>query len=138
MGNMFCWETLGICRDVPLIQNTNLNIAADQVHFFMEIWKCKCKCVFQQDHELFQTANITQEWFEEHPKEFKVKPWLLSSPDPNLIRNLWDMLDIPVLSMEVPPQLFIGEQIPQHTFTDLLESMPHTVLTTTIFCCSEV
>ncbi len=49
------------------------------------------------------TAEIVQEWIEEHDKEFKVLPWPTTSPDLNLIEHIWDVLDQQILSMQDSP-----------------------------------
>ncbi|MCI4391499.1 hypothetical protein PGIGA_G00135220 [Pangasianodon gigas] len=98
---MFCWETLspGIHVDVTLTRTTHLNTVADQ------------------------------EWIEEHDNEFKVLTWPPNSPDLNLIKYLWDVLNKQVRSMEAPPcniqdlkdlLLTFWCQIPQHTFRELI------------------
>ncbi|KAF7640777.1 hypothetical protein LDENG_00015010, partial [Lucifuga dentata] len=82
------------------------------------------------------TAEIVQEWFEEHDKEFKVLTWPPNSPDLNPIEHLWDVMEKQVRSMEVPPpylqdlkDLLLKSwcQIPQDTFRGLVESMPQQV-----------
>ena len=100
---IFCWETLGpaIHVDVTLTRITCLNIVADHVHpqtvFPNGIG------LFQQDNALCYTAEIVQEWFEEHNNEFKVLTWPQHSPDLNPIEHLRDVLDKQVRSMEAPP-----------------------------------
>ncbi|MCJ8738877.1 hypothetical protein PDJAM_G00040730 [Pangasius djambal] len=59
--------------------------------------------LFQQDDAPCLTADIVQEQFEEHDKEFKVLTWPPNSPDLNPIEHLWDVLDKQVRSMEAPP-----------------------------------
>ncbi|KAK3543947.1 hypothetical protein QTP70_031854 [Hemibagrus guttatus] len=77
-----------------------------------------------------------QEWFDEHNNEFEVLTWPSNSPDLNPIEHLWDVLDKQIRSMEAPPRnledlkdlmLTSWRQIPQHTFRDLVESMPRWV-----------
>ncbi|KAK3529377.1 hypothetical protein QTP70_029484, partial [Hemibagrus guttatus] len=102
---MFYWETLGsaIHVDVTLTRSTYLSIVADH------------------------------EWFYEHNNQFEVLTWPPNSPDLNPIEHLWDVLNKQVRSMESPPydlqdlkDLLLTSwcQIPQHTFRDLVESMP--------------
>ncbi|KAK3541531.1 hypothetical protein QTP86_029169 [Hemibagrus guttatus] len=103
---MFCWESLGpaIHVDVTLTRSTYL--FADQ------------------------------EWFDEHNNQFEVLTWPPNSPDLNPVQHLWDVLDKQVPTMETPPHnlqdlkdllLTSWCQIPQHTFRDLVESMPRRV-----------
>ena len=47
---------------------------------------------------------MVQEWFEEHNNEFEVLTWPPNSPDLNLIKHLWDVLNKQVRSMEAPPR----------------------------------
>ncbi|KAK3520060.1 hypothetical protein QTP70_011983 [Hemibagrus guttatus] len=77
-------------------------------------------------------AKMVQEWFDEHNK-FEVLTWPPNSPDLNPIEHLWDFLDKQFRSMEDPSHnledledllLTSWCQIPQHTFRDLVESMP--------------
>ncbi|KAK3520359.1 hypothetical protein QTP70_023838 [Hemibagrus guttatus] len=65
-----------------------------------------------------------------------VLTWPPNSPDLNTIDHLWDVLDKQIRSMEVPPRnlqdlkdllLTSWCQIPEHTFRDLVESMPRRV-----------
>ncbi|KAK3526639.1 hypothetical protein QTP70_030847 [Hemibagrus guttatus] len=76
---------------------------------------------------------MAPEWFDEHNNEFEVLTCPPNSPDLNPIEHLWDVLDTQVQSMETPPRnlqdlkdllLTSCYQIPQHTFRDLVESMP--------------
>ncbi|KAK3570976.1 hypothetical protein QTP86_031838, partial [Hemibagrus guttatus] len=89
-----------------------------------------CACYFDTYH----LSNVADhEWFDEHNNEFEVLAWPPNSPDLNPIEHLWDVLDKQVRSMEAPPcslqdlqDLLLTSwcQIPQHTFRDLVESMP--------------
>ncbi|KAK3510120.1 hypothetical protein QTP70_026836, partial [Hemibagrus guttatus] len=65
-----------------------------------------------------------------------VLTWPPNSSDLNPIEHLWDVLDKQVQSVEAPPRylqdlkdllLRFWCQIPQHTFGDLVESMPRQV-----------
>ncbi|KAK3557200.1 hypothetical protein QTP70_026141, partial [Hemibagrus guttatus] len=103
---MFCWETLGSAIHVD------------------------------QDNAPCHKAKMVQEWFDEHNNQFEVSTWPPNSPDLNPIENLWDVLDKQVQSMEASPRnlqdlkdllLTSWCQIPQHTFRDLVESMPQGV-----------
>ncbi|KAK3524459.1 hypothetical protein QTP70_029308, partial [Hemibagrus guttatus] len=96
---MFCWETLGpaIHVDVTLTSTTYLSIVADHVHPFMETMLSDGCGLFQQDIAPCHKAKMVQEWFDEHNNEFE------------------DLL------------LTSCCKIPQHTFRDLVESMPQWV-----------
>ncbi|KAK3518097.1 hypothetical protein QTP70_033324, partial [Hemibagrus guttatus] len=93
-----------------------------------------CGCYFDtRIMPLCHKAEMVQEWFDEHNKEFEVLTWPPNSPDLNPIEHLWDVLDKQVRSMKAPPHnledlrdllLTSRCQIPQHTFWDLVESMP--------------
>ncbi|KAK3561744.1 hypothetical protein QTP86_012991 [Hemibagrus guttatus] len=128
---MFCWETLGpaVHVDVTLTRSTYLSIVADHVHPFMETLFPDGCGLFQQDKK----AEMVQEWFDEHNNQFEVLTPPPNSPDLNPIQHLCDVLDMQVRSMEAPPRnlqdlkdllLTSWCQIPQHTFRDLVESMP--------------
>ncbi|KAK3525325.1 hypothetical protein QTP86_029840, partial [Hemibagrus guttatus] len=86
-----------------------------------------------QDNAPCHKEKMVQEWFDEHNNQFEVLTPPPNSPDLNPIQYLWDVLDKQVQSMEAPPHnlqdlkdllLTSWCQIPQHTFRDLVESMP--------------
>ncbi|KAK3519389.1 hypothetical protein QTP70_026949 [Hemibagrus guttatus] len=94
--------------------------------------------IHQQDNAACHKAKMVQEWFDEHNNQFEVLTWPPNSPDLNPIQHLLDVLDKQVRSMEAPPRnlqdlkdllLTSWCQIPQHTFRDLMESMPLQVST---------
>ncbi|KAK3519523.1 hypothetical protein QTP70_033853, partial [Hemibagrus guttatus] len=103
------------------------------VHPFMEtVFPDGCG-LFQQDNAPCHKAKIIQEWFDEHNNEFDVLTWPPNSPDLNPIEHLRNVLDKQVQSMEAPSRILQDLkdllltslcQIPQHTFRDLVESMP--------------
>ncbi|KAK3507226.1 hypothetical protein QTP70_011372 [Hemibagrus guttatus] len=87
----------------------------------------------QQDNAPCHKAEMVQEWFDERNNQFEVLTPPPNSPDLNPIHHLWDVLDKQVQSIKVPPHnlqdlkdllLTSWCQIPQHTFRDLVESMP--------------
>ncbi|KAK3519768.1 hypothetical protein QTP70_003892 [Hemibagrus guttatus] len=123
---MFCWETLGpaIHVDVTLTRSTYLSIVADHVHPFMETLFPDGCGLFQQDNALCHKAEMVQEWFDDHNNQFEVLTPPPNSPDLNPIQHLWDVLDKQVPSMEALKDLTYWCQILQHTFRDLVESMP--------------
>lgn len=53
-----------------LAHTINLNIVVDHVHPFMTT--VFPNSLFQHDHVPCHTAELVQEWFREHDKEFKV------------------------------------------------------------------
>ncbi|KAK3547977.1 hypothetical protein QTP70_001641 [Hemibagrus guttatus] len=59
-------------------------------------------------------AKMVQEWFDEHNNEFEVLTWPPNSPDLKPIKNLWDVLDKQVRTMETPP----------HNLQDLKDLLP--------------
>ncbi|KAK3562392.1 hypothetical protein QTP86_033531, partial [Hemibagrus guttatus] len=132
---MFCWETLGpaIHVDATLTCTTYLSIVADHVHPFMETAFPDGFGLFQQDNAPCHKTKMFQEWFDEHNNEFEMLTWPPNFPYLNPIEHLWDVLDKQVQSMEASPRnlqdlmdlmLTSWCQIPQHTFMDLVESMP--------------
>ncbi|KAK3551827.1 hypothetical protein QTP70_029006 [Hemibagrus guttatus] len=91
-----------------------------------------------QDNAPCHKAEMVQEWFDDHNNQFEVLTPPPHSPDLNPIQHLWYVLDKQVRSMEAPPHnlqdlkdllLTSWCQIPQHTFRDLVESMPRRVRT---------
>ncbi|KAK3537253.1 hypothetical protein QTP70_005482 [Hemibagrus guttatus] len=87
----------------------------------------------KQDNAPCHKAEMVQEWFDEHNNQFEVLTPPPNSPDLNPTQHLWDVLDKQVRSMEAPPHnlqdlkdllLTSWCQIPQHTFRDLVESIP--------------
>ncbi|KAK3532871.1 hypothetical protein QTP70_001156 [Hemibagrus guttatus] len=140
LWSMFCWETLGptVHVDVTVTRSTYLSIAADHVHPFMETLFPDGCGLFQQDNAPCHKAEMVQEGFDDHNTQFEVLTWPPNSPDLNPIQHLWDVLDKQVRSMEARPHnlqdlkdllLTSWCQIPQHTFRDLVESMPRWVRT---------
>ncbi|KAK3519043.1 hypothetical protein QTP70_016380 [Hemibagrus guttatus] len=86
-----------------------------------------------QDNAPCHKAEMVQEWFDDHNNQFEVLTPPPNSPDLNPIQHLWDVLDKRVPSMQAQPHnlqdlkdllLTSWCQIPQHTFRDLVESMP--------------
>ncbi|KAK3528676.1 hypothetical protein QTP70_007720 [Hemibagrus guttatus] len=135
LWKMFCWETLGpaVHVDVTVTRSTYLSIVADHVHSFMETLFPDGCGLFQQDNAPCHKAEMVQEWFDDHNNQFEMLTPPPNSPDLNPIQHLWDVLDKQVRSMKVPPRnlqdlkdllLTSWCQIPQHTFRDLVESMP--------------
>ncbi|KAK3511397.1 hypothetical protein QTP70_007233 [Hemibagrus guttatus] len=132
---MFCRETLGpaVHVDVTLTRTTYLSTVTVYVHPFMEtVFPDGCG-LFQQDNAPCHKAKMVQEWFDEHKNKSEMLTWPPNSSDLNPIKHLWDVLDKQVRSMEAPPcnledikDLLLTSwcQIPQHTFRDLVESMP--------------
>lgn len=61
-------ETLcaAIHVDFTLTIVTYLNIVADQLYPFVEMVISHGSCFFQQDNVPLHTAEMVQEWFEEH------------------------------------------------------------------------
>ncbi|KAK3572207.1 hypothetical protein QTP86_026064 [Hemibagrus guttatus] len=140
LWSMFCWETLGpaVHVDVIVTRSTYLSIVADHVHPFMETLFPDGCGLFQQDNAPCHKAEMVQEWFDDHNNQFEVLTPPPHSPDLNPIQHLWYVLDKQVRSMEAPPHnlqdlkdllLTSWCQIPQHTFRDLVESMPRRVRT---------
>ncbi|KAK3553900.1 hypothetical protein QTP70_012922 [Hemibagrus guttatus] len=135
LGNVLLGN-LGSCHihvDVTLTRTTYLSIVADHVHTFMEtVFPDGCG-LFQRDNAPCHKAKMLQEWFDEHNNEFEELTPPPNSPDLNPIERLWDVLDKQVPSMEAQ-SLNLQEvkdllltswcQLPQHTFRDLVESMP--------------
>ncbi|KAK3534858.1 hypothetical protein QTP86_028556 [Hemibagrus guttatus] len=91
---------------------------------------------FDQDNAPCHKAEMVQEWFDDHNSQFEELTPPPNSPGLNPVQHLWDVLDKQVPSMEAPPHnlqdlkdllLTSWCQIPQHTFRDLVESMPRWV-----------
>ncbi|KAK3513322.1 hypothetical protein QTP70_012374 [Hemibagrus guttatus] len=91
---------------------------------------------FDQDNAPCHKAEMVQEWFDDHNNQFEELTPPPNSPGLNPVQRLWDVLDKQVPSMEAPPHnlqdlkdllLTSWCQIPQHTFRDLVESMPRWV-----------
>lgn len=137
---MFCWETLGPALQVEDTEThtSYRDILANQVHPFMAAVFPDGSGLFQQDFN--HTADVVQDWFQEHEDEFKVLPWPPGSPDISLMGQLWEVLEEQFRSME--PGTVRPEQdtqdleelllaawcgIPQRTFRALVEAMPQRV-----------
>ncbi|KAK3533242.1 hypothetical protein QTP70_013655 [Hemibagrus guttatus] len=138
LWSVFCWETLGpaVHVDVTVTRSIYLSIVADHVHPFMETLFPDGCVLFQKDNASCHKAKMVQEWFDDHNNQFVVLTPPPNSPDLNPIQHLWDVLDMQVRAMEAPPHnlqdlkdllLTSWCQIPQHTFRDLVESMPRRV-----------
>ncbi|KAK3513336.1 hypothetical protein QTP70_012369 [Hemibagrus guttatus] len=138
LWSMFYWETLGpaVHVDVNVTRSTYLSIVADHVHPFMETLFPDGCGLFQQDNAPCHKAEMLQEWFDDHNNQFEELTPPPNSPDLNPVQRLWDVLDKQMPSMEAPPHnlqdlkdllLTSWCQIPQHTFSDLVESMPRWV-----------
>lgn len=48
--------------------------------------------LIHQDNAPYYTANIVQELFDQHVKEFKVSTWPPNFLNLNLVEDLWDVL----------------------------------------------
>ena len=57
--------------------------------------------IFQQDNDPKHTSAAARKWFNAH--NITVLPWAPSSPDMNIIENVWSQLDIRVHSRKVLP-----------------------------------
>ncbi|KAK3536457.1 hypothetical protein QTP86_012613 [Hemibagrus guttatus] len=108
------------------VENTSLALANESQREAYE------RCL-DEDNAPCHKAEMLQEWFDDHNNQFEVLTPPPNSPDLNPIQLLWDVLDKQVPSMEAPPHnlqdlkdlmLTSWYQIPQHTFRDLVESMP--------------
>ncbi|KAK3525149.1 hypothetical protein QTP86_019533, partial [Hemibagrus guttatus] len=101
---MFCWEILGpaVHVDVTVTRSTDLSIAADHVHLFMETLFPDGCGLFQQDNVACHKSKLVQEWFDDHNNQFEVLTWRpLASPNLNPIHHLWGVLDKQVLSKDL-------------------------------------
>jgi hypothetical protein len=49
--------------------------------------------VFQDDNVPVHTAGTVQSWFEEHESELQHLPWPAQSPDFNIIKPLWSVME---------------------------------------------
>ncbi|KAK3560178.1 hypothetical protein QTP86_034671 [Hemibagrus guttatus] len=84
----------------------------------------------RQDNAPCHKAKMVQEWFDDHNNQFEELTWPSNSPDLNPIQHLWDVLDkAPPHNLQDLKDLRLTSwcQIPQHTFRDLVESMPRWV-----------
>jgi hypothetical protein len=59
--------------------------------------------VFQDDTTLIHTAGTVQSWFEEHEGELQHLPWPAQSPDLNITKPLWTVLETRARNRFPPP-----------------------------------
>jgi hypothetical protein len=90
--------------------------------------------IFQQDNDPKHTSRLAKACFSDHTVQ--VLPWPASSPDLNIIKNLWEYLDCWVHSRDILPwnteELWLAlkeewESIEQSVIDQLYESLPDRV-----------
>ena len=54
--------------------------------------------IFQDDNTTINTAKIVKKWHEEHSDEVEHLVWPPKSPDLNIIKHLWSVLELQVRS----------------------------------------
>ncbi|KAG7329195.1 hypothetical protein KOW79_007369 [Hemibagrus wyckioides] len=106
---------------------TYLNVAADEVHPLVAAVFPNDSGFFQQNIAAYHTAKIVQEWFEEHDNEFSVS--LASNFPRSPIQSVGCPRQTHLIHGGSTLQLTLWCQIPQHTFSSLVESNPQWVIT---------
>ena len=88
--------------------------------------------IFQQDNNLKHTSKHAHVWFKEH--DIDVPNWAPSSPDMNIMKHVWDVLDHRMRACMPLPcnlnELWVALQeewakIDMGIINTLYESMPH-------------
>lgn len=117
LGNVLLGE-FWLYVDVTLTCTTNLNIVAAQVHLLMATVFPNGSGIFQRNNAPCYTAQIIQNWSEEHDREFN-SDQVRSTEAP--LCNLQDLMNLLLTSLC---------HIQQHTFRCLVEVMPWPVRST--------
>jgi hypothetical protein len=65
----------------------------NQVHPMIQTLCPNNDAVFQEYSAPIHTAGTVESWFEENEGELQHLPWLVQSPDLNIIEVLWSVLE---------------------------------------------
>jgi hypothetical protein len=77
--------------------------------------------VFQGGNEPTHTAGTVQSWFEDHEGELQHLPWPAQSPDLNIIKPLWSVLETRVRNrFPTPTSLKQHEDVLQEEWYKIL------------------
>ncbi|EFN90115.1 Transposable element Tcb1 transposase, partial [Harpegnathos saltator] len=114
--------------------NEYLNILNDEVFIMISILLPNT-AIFQDDNAPIHTAKRVHPWFEKHRNIIKHLPLPAQSPDLNIIKPLWRVLEQRVRSTFPPPSLrqlaeMLVEEcdnIPLDTIRMLYESIPRRI-----------
>ena len=103
------WVAISWCSAGSIFTVNGRNTASDyvgilgnQVHPMVQMFPNN-DAVFQDDSLPIHTARCVQSWFEEHEDALQHLPWPAQSPDLNIVKLLWSVLESRVRSRFPPP-----------------------------------
>ncbi|KMQ86560.1 transposable element tcb1 transposase [Lasius niger] len=108
-GSVMIWATISWYSAGPIITlngritaNEYLDILNDKLLTMIYILFPNNNAISQDNNAPIHTASKVQSWFEEHQNKLQHLPWPAQSPDLNIIKPLWAVLEKRVRS-RFPP-----------------------------------
>ena len=108
-----------------------MDILGSQVHRLVQVLFPNNDAVFQDNDSPIHTARSVQSWLEEHEDALQHLLWPAQSPNLNIIKPLWSVLESKVRSRFPPSTLKQLEEewhsIPLENIQNLPESVPRRI-----------